>query len=239
MVRTYQSSFLTEIKNHFPSKHTISIDRESGDNIADIIQFHSRHGDRIMVPNGHYSLNIDLIDHRSIIGQGDNVSFITSLTDLLVIRGSVYFENITFQNLRMVVYGDLFIKNCTFKFSSRCGRFTVWMLGGTLKYFGCEFSGIDGIEMIDHGLSRNVDIVGCKFVSCGKRRVYKRTRSGGTSTFIGEGSAGHGSLEQGTLNCIGNVFENNAVFPVMGITRKVIGSGNIMRGHNGFTMERN
>jgi len=238
MVRAYQSSFLSQIKNHFPSNHTILMDRQSRDNptqnIEDIIQFQSRDGDRIMVPNGHYALNVDVIAHRSIIGQGDNVSFITSLTDLLVIRGSVYFENITFQNLRMVVYGDLFIKNCTFKFSSRSGRFTVWMLGGTLKYFGCEFAGINGIEMIDHGLSRNVDIVGCKFVSCGKRRG--RRRSGSVSDNVRNGE---GSMEDGVLNCIGNVFENNAVFPVMGMTRKVIGSGNILRGHNGFTMDQN
>ena len=135
----------------------------------------------------------------------------------------------------MVVYGDLFIKNCTFKFSSRSGRFTVWMLGGTLKYLGCEFSGIDGIEMIDHGLSRNVDIVGCKFVSCGKRRG----RAQRLRDQFGEGGRTETvSDAHGTLNCIGNVFENNAVFPVMGMSRKVVGTGNILRGHNGFTLNQ-
>jgi len=234
MVREYQSMFLAQIKSQIACHHTIVVDRDSQQrNIGHIIRAQCRDGDRIMVHDGHYELKLDgnpgIDKDIRIVGAGD-VSFITSMTDLLVIRGSVYFENITFQNLRMVVYGDLFLKNCRFKFSSRSGRFVMWMIGGTLKYLGCEFAGIDGLEMIDHGLSRNVDFVGCRFVSCGKRRA-QRAAPGKP----GEREEG----EHGTLNCVGNVFENNSVFPVMGVTRKVVGAGNILRGHNGFTINDN
>jgi len=248
MVREYQSAFLSRIKTRFPANRTFVVDRDSDErlDLCDVIHSQTRDGDTIMISDGHYALNVDSIARNlRIIGvKGDNVSFITSLSDLLVIRGSVYFENIEFQNMRMVVYGDLFIKNCTFKFSSRSGRFTLWMMGGTVQYLGCEFSGIDGIEMIEYDESQDVDIVGCKFVCCGKRRKRikgqwdviseeeeeQKGEEGGESETKGN--------ERGVLNCVGNVFENNAAFPVMGFSRKVIGTGNILRGNNGFTMNQ-